>query len=159
MKVKVEIEGLEETQRAIFELSDGFDRTSLMEAVGHAGVEMIRRRIRSEKKSPSGKPWPRNLDGTSTLYRTGELHDSIYFEASDDSVSIGTDWPYASIHNYGYTIRSENLMVFRSGGRWWRTHQVEIPQREFMGWSDDNVRELEKVVEKHVDDWLAKWSN
>lgn len=158
MKIEIEVEGLEETQRALFELSQGFDRTSLMEAVGKAGVEMIRRRLREEKTSPSGKRWPDNLDGTELMIRSGGLYNSIYYEVDDESATIGTDWPYASIHNYGATIRSANLMKFYSSGRWWSVYQVSIPQREFMGWSDDNIRELEKVVEGHVDQWLEKWS-
>jgi phage gpG-like protein len=154
VKLKIEVEGLDRTSVVLTNLSNGVRGGRLMEDVGRAGMNMIKRRISVEKTTPSGKPWKPNLDGTSTLVRSGGLLDSITYISGETKATIGTDWPYASIHNYGATIRSGGYMRFMSGGSWWRTKLVQIPAREFMGWSDNNVRELENVVRQSLMQWL-----
>ena len=154
MSISFEVKGLAKIENALLNLTSSRQTSQLMEDIGREAVKMIQNRIRWEKESPDGARWKANLDGTSTLFKTGGLHDSIRFSAGVSSVSIGTDWAFARVHQRGMTIKSSKPMRFMSGGRWFRSSVVEIPAREFLGFSENNIRELDKVIEMSIQRWI-----
>jgi phage gpG-like protein len=73
-----------------------------------------------------GKPWPKRkkdrTPGRAVLIKTGHLRNSIHItNQSAGSVSIGTDLPYAQIHNDGGVIQHRGREVVlnfrRKGGK------------------------------------------
>lgn len=123
-------------------------------------------------RSPNAK---RNI-GRSLLMDKGRLRRSIrIISTTSGSVTIGTDVPYGSAHNEGFTgtvqVRAHNRRLFnrrkvgtgkytRSGRESTRTEtsvrttvlvkahpmQMRIPQRRFMGPSKELYERVEKVV-------------
>lgn len=96
-------------------------------AGGRAGVEQIKRRIRTEKSAPDGRRWAawstayattREPGKHSLLIDTGELLESITISQGPVATFVGTGQSYAeAVH----------------------------AKRPFVGVSDDNARELEIV--------------
>jgi phage gpG-like protein len=118
----------------------------LMEALGALGESQTRRRITDEKTGPDGQAWPKNLEGTPILRRTGQnLEASVAFAAGEDEVEWGASWEYAHVHQFGATItpKAADRLVFFVGGKKTGARRVTIPPRPFVGVSDANGREIE----------------
>lgn len=73
---------------------------------------------------------------------TGNLGRSIQFIPRNGSVTIESDLPYSSAHNEGTTNAG-------------RSHNVRIPQRQFIG--EDPV--LTAAIEKKITDEISKALN
>jgi phage virion morphogenesis protein len=131
--------------------------------------------------APDGTPWRplnpryaaqkargrRNLTGI--LKRSGLLRDGITYVASKTELVIGSNRPYAAIHQFGGTIqrqasqRTLNFKVGRSGrSRFARrgranfqqvaragAYSITIPKREFLGVSRDDEAEIIQIVIDH----------
>lgn len=86
------------------------------------------------------------------LVRTGRLRRSIRIvRISSDSVVVGTDVPYARIHNEGGRISTtQNVRAHLRRGRPVRAHSrrvnATIPQRQFIGASRLLTRRLVAVL-------------
>ena len=127
----------------------GIDRNALLEGIASEVEEQTRRRLTREKESPDGTPWPAwSLDydatrhgGHKLLENEGHLVGSIQSIINDDSVEVGSNLIYAAIHNEG----GEEGMAPGPAG---------IPQREFLGFSSDNLTDLQHVVDDFIDDAL-----
>lgn len=125
-----------------------------------------------EPWAPRKKNKKRNA-GKSILIQSGRLKRSIrVISSTDNSAVIGTDVPYARIHNYGGIItqapRSETFTRNRRGkGRGLRKYQfvkgttqgrgftykaraIVMPKRQFMGNSVSLVQRLKEVGKKHL---------
>lgn len=68
---------------------------------------------------------------------TGNLGRSIQATPRDGSVTIHSDLPYASAHNDGTSNAG-------------RSHNVRIPQRQFIGESPELTDALEKKIEQEI---------
>lgn len=68
---------------------------------------------------------------------TGDLGDSIKYEAKKGRAEVYSDKPYASAHNEGTTTAGRN-------------HSTTIPKRQFIG----NHKELDYALEKEITDFL-----
>lgn len=79
------------------------------------------------------KKWPERKDNLShpLLVKSGKLKNSIYVEANDDSVSVGSRVAYQAVHNYGYPPRN-------------------IPQREYLIVQKSDEREIRKMIKRHL---------
>lgn len=83
---------------------------------------------------PEGNPWEpsqrviRQGQGR-TLVLTGRLQKSIEYSSDESEVSWGTDVPYGEKHQEG----------------------DGVPQRQFLGISNDDEKEIERIVEKHIE--------
>lgn len=64
-----------------------------------------------------------------TLVLTGRLQKSISYSADSQEVNIGTDVEYAEKHQDG----------------------EGVPQRAFLGISQQDEQEIERIVEKHIE--------
>ena len=65
-----------------------------------------------------------------TLVETGRLQKSISYASDSNEVNIGTDVPYAEKHQEGLD---------------------GLPKREFLGISQKDEQEIERIVQKHVE--------
>ena len=80
-----------------------------------------------------------NATNRAILVKTGDLRRSIRIVAKTaDSVTIGTDLPYAQIHNEG-----GKGMAF---GR----YEFDMPKRQFMGDSQKLIEKLKLMLQKKI---------
>ena len=77
---------------------------------------------------PSGS-WPPTQRGGAALIKTGTLRGSIQTVVGTDEVEIGTNIEYAKYHQLG---------------------TKRIPQRAFLGLTDTDQNELQRVIENYV---------
>lgn len=75
--------------------------------------------------------------GGSLLSRTRQLRDTIESQVSSDRLLVGATKIYAATHNYGDGKRN-------------------IPKREFIGLSPQNVIEIESIIDDFVEANLKK---
>lgn len=149
MSVTVEIidRGLDEAIAAMQALAE-LDRLELMDSIGRLVQEQTRHRISTEKTAPDGSAWKVNRAGTSILYASHRLAESIDYRSSLDRVTVGSPLRYARIHQFGGVIRAKNgkALAFKAGGDSFFRQSVTIPARPYLGLSAGNVEELESVV-------------
>ncbi len=111
-----------------------------------------------ERKSFFSKAWAARKDKTangSLLNVTGTLRRSIKSGVSGNGVRFSSSVPYAEIHNEGYNgpqnVKSHDRII---KGRKQHvkafTRHVNMPQRQFIGDSD----ETRKIIENVIDDNL-----
>lgn len=85
--------------------------------------------------------WPSKRDGKpSNLIAKGTLLASVRVVSVDSGgVTLGSDRPYARIHQLGGTIRAKGggALRFFSGGKWWTVKSVTIPARPFLPFTPD----------------------
>ena len=131
-----------------------------------------------KKQGWEGTPWPARSKrtkgkGRALLVKTGRLKRSIgaYSHVeSEERIILGSDVPYAKIHNFGGVIdraaRSEtfsrNRRVkgigkgrFRRGvtkgrGFSFKAHQIRIPRRQFLGDTPKLKERLIKVGQAYI---------
>lgn len=125
---------------------------------------------------PDGNPWKKLSAGTIStknkkikdkkkkgmhqiLVDTGALKNSITSSSDPygirgtqgNDVEIGTNIPYASIHNFGgIIIVPANDNGFGRGIHI-PEHKVTIPARPFMGFGGSDLEEIAAVVTAHID--------
>ena len=121
-----------------------------------------------ERKRKDKNPKRRAL-----LVKTGRLRRSIRIrEVSFGKVVVGTDVPYAQIHNEGGIITgTQNVSAHkvrsheRRGSRvrehqrvaYVRTVNIAIPKRQFMGESALLNQKVEKLIETSVNDVIKRY--
>lgn len=148
--IRFDLRELNQVNRRLGELRR-LDKHSLMEAVGFTVENQVRDRIRNDKTTPEGEPWPawspnyaktRN-EGQSLLEGHGDLLQSMTYEVDGDgtAVEIGSPLVYAAIQNFG----GKSDMAPGPAG---------IPAREYLGLSEDNKSELESVVTHWLDEQI-----
>jgi len=102
IRIRARITGLAEAAEKITGLDD---RKKLADRIaGELESGTIRRF--QEEKEPSGKPWKANLRGGKILNFQGFLKDSITTNVEDDYVEIGSNLPYAGVHQTGAVIKA-----------------------------------------------------
>lgn len=100
----------------------------------------------------------------SLMVKSGRLKRSIRkIKVTRNSVTIGTDVPYAQVHNEGETIkqvvnvksftrkrkgRSENVKAHK------RARIINLPQRKFIGESAILLRRVERLVQREITEIL-----
>lgn len=141
VRMETELRGFDQVDRGL-EHFRRFDWQGLGHAIGAELESQTRRRITEEKASPDGVPWPdwsedyaaTRHGGHSLLQGDDDLLDSVQSLVSDDQVETGSNLIYAAIHNYG----GEEV-------------GMPIPQREYLGLSDENTDDLQATVDDFVD--------
>jgi len=147
LSLRVDLSGVERLVKRLEQLRHMGTR-GLMDAVGAEVESQTRRRIAEEKESPQGDPWPAwsqdyaatRHGGHSLLQGEGHLLDSITYAVgiSGDYAEVGSNLVYAAIHQFG--------------GQAGRNRAVTIPDRPYLGLSEDNLRDLAGLV----DDWADR---
>lgn len=94
----------------------------------------------STSTAPDGTEWPVSQraenEGGKTLVDTGRLRGSIGYEASPDQVIVGSNLVYARIHQLG--------------GETGRGHAVTLPERPYIGISEDDIDEARAILADHL---------
>jgi phage virion morphogenesis protein len=109
-----------------------------------------RRRIESERESPSGIRWQdwspgyakTRHGGQSLLQGSGNLLDSLTRFADKHSGGVGTNLKYARIHQFGGTAGM-------------RPGPAAIPARPYLGFSEDNLDEIRAICNDYLDNLLG----
>lgn len=148
MSVRITVEGMDVAADALAGMAD-FERSEFLDGLGALITRQTQRRIRSEKTAPDGAAWQPNIEGTSTLFKSGQLDDSIHHEAGSSNVEVGSNKVYARIHQEGGVIepKSANALAFTVGGAFVLAKRVTMPQRQYLGLSADNRNEIESFAE------------
>lgn len=147
-------------------LSKAIDRMPQRAAV--IAVNFTKERFtRRNWVNASRRPWEKRKNEKvrgSLMSRTGRLKRSIRkISVGRERIVIGTDVPYAEIHNEGGTINktvtvrehSRKISRGRKGGRatvasHYRKMNVTMPQRQFIGESAVLMRRVERMIEKDL---------
>ena len=134
-------------------ISGADDLTDLMENIGAALLSSAKERIARSNLSPDGVPWPRSLraqiEGGPTLHDDGYLLDSLAVRAGPREVVIGSNLPYAGIHQTGGRLRPKTsgaLSFTLANGTSVTVGEVAIPARPYLGVSDEDKDEIEGLT-------------
>lgn len=146
--VQYDLAGVARLQERIAKLGN-LDRRELLEQLAGVAESQTRRRISEEQKSPGGEPWQAwsanyaatRHGGQSLLQGEGDLVDSITSEIEGDEALIGSNLVYAAIQQHGGT---PDMAPGPAG----------IPAREYLGFSQDNLDEIETVADRWLDKHL-----
>jgi phage virion morphogenesis protein len=94
----------------------------------------------STSTAPDGTKWPVSQraenEGGKTLVNKGRLRGSIGYEASPDQIVVGSNVVYARIHQLG--------------GETGRGHAVTLPERPYIGISEDDIDEARAILSDHL---------
>lgn len=117
---------------------------TLTEAIGETLVASTRERFEDGKR-PDGTDWDESkrvkAEGGQTLVDKAILKNSIGYEASPKKVAVGTVEVYGAIHQFG--------------GQAGRGKKVTIPERAFLGISEDDKDEIKGIVEDFMTEGLV----
>lgn len=111
------------------------DTQALMESVGDALVSGTLKRFDAEEE-PTGKKWPKSKraakEGGQTLTDKAFLRRSIDSAATPEKVMVGSNLPYARIHQLG--------------GKTGKGHKVDMPARPYLGVSKEDMEEVRETM-------------
>ncbi|SDG21391.1 phage virion morphogenesis protein [Rhodobacter capsulatus] len=163
--VEIIEQGLAEALARIERLS-ALDRHELMDTIGRLAQLQTRQRIEVEKTAPDGTPWAKTWRGSSILFNTGTLADSIDYLSNQHEVRVGSALVYARIHQFGGTIKPKNKKALSfavpgglrkampGGSEKVFLKSVTIPARPYLGLSADNIAEAEEVIAEFIEGLL-----
>lgn len=140
----------------------------LMLSIGVQIVSITQRAFRDSALRPT--PWPAKRDGSAaTLYKDGPLRQSIRVTSvSAGSVTVGSDRPYAAIHQFGgrtapHRITAKNAKALRFGSgaaahfaKWVNHPGSRIPARPFFPFdaqgnpTDEARTSVHALIVEHV---------
>lgn len=125
---------------------------ALMESVGEALVSGTLKRFQDEE-DPTGTKWPKSKraakEGGQTLTNIGTLRKSIDKIATSDKVMVGSNLPYARIHQKGGTVKPKKgkYLKFKGlDGKDVFVKEVTIPARPYLGVSKEDMEEVRETV-------------
>lgn len=148
--------------RAMLNRVGQMDTAPLMERLGERIQAWTQDRFdANQQKAPDGTPWaklnadyaqskPQHLQNRK-LTLSAHLRRSIRWQLLDSrSVEVGTNVPYAAIHQFGGTIRPKKGKALSFGGRLVRS--VTIPARPYFGISAQDNKEIQEIIK----DWVLE---
>jgi len=107
-------------------------------------------------EGPDGKKWPESYrakeEGGQTLVDTRHFENSFSYRESPDRVDVGTNWPYAKVHQQGMTIKAKRrrALKFKVGDQFVVKRAVKIPARPVLGLNDDDQKEIREIVAEAI---------
>lgn len=117
----------------------------------------------SRKVTSGRKKGDTDRDATrAILVKSGQLRRSIRARASGMQVTIGSDLPYAEIHNEGGEVNTvQSVRAYtRKNGQQVKAHGRKVnytmPQRRFMGSSAALGKEIETQIEQQLREALRR---
>jgi phage virion morphogenesis protein len=158
------------------------NKVEINKRIGETLVTLTEDRFRTQT-DPEGHPWQdlrastwrrkRRSGGIlKILQEQGTLRDKIAYEADGQSVSIGSNLPYAAIHPFGGTIRQRartgylnyklgrdgrpgNRFVKRKSADFQQTVEfgartIDIPARPYLGLSESYLEEIGNVLGEYL---------
>lgn len=136
--LNITIKGQDELERKLTLLTDALDTRAILDEAGAVLFQRIKRRF-LDQEDPDGIAWipsaaSRKRSGGGTLYDTGRLFQSLQLYADgENSRAIGTNVPYAPIHNFGNS---------------------RLPRRQFLGFGDEDATVVERLIIKRITEAL-----
>lgn len=144
------------------------DLTELMDQIGAVLVAGANDRIAVSNEAPDGQPWApskrvRN-EGGKTLLLSGHLRTSIVARPAQDHVLVGTNVPYAAVHQggakqgaFGTRTGWTRPSAKRPTSQFFMMHMPwgDIPARPFIGVSEGERADIEELAILHVTRALA----
>lgn len=143
----------------------GAQPAPLLAAIGVALEDSTKRRF-EDGEDPSGIKWasyaPLNplyaadKVGTQILVASGTLRSTIYSGVVGNEVFVGSEQPYAAVHQFGAVIKPKNAkaLVFMLGDHKVEVGSVTVPARPYLGLSDSDremvVGELEDAFARAI---------
>lgn len=131
--LEIDITGISQLQTVAAGIEDA-DVGEALEDAATVILNRIRTRFLNET-DPDGMRWPPSQaalkrTGGGTLFDTGRLFHSIQlFRRSNNEIAIATDVDYGVYHQFG---------------------TATLPQRQFLGFSDDDVEVAGQVFESRL---------
>ena len=112
--------------------------TKYLTAVGDLELSQTRSRF-NQQVDPSGNPWlitKRKIKDPSAkiLRKSSVLFNSLASQVVGNSVYIGTNLSYASVHQNGEFVKTK-FTTF------------QMPQRQFIGTNDKTIRNIENAFQ------------
>ena len=134
----------------------GKDLRPVMRHIGEGLLNSTRERFNTQE-SPGGSPWAplsettlarkrRNQD--KILTESGDLRRDIVYSVGDDFVEIGSSRIYAGTHQFGASKGEFGSTEVR--GREVPLPWGDIPDRPFLGLSDDDRRDIADAIFDHL---------
>ncbi|MEH2517482.1 phage gpG-like protein [Bradyrhizobium sp. AZCC 1610] len=151
LSVRLDQQTLSRLNRRLAELlRDATDLEPVMQQAAQYMKNSTVNRIVRTKTSPGGERWAALSDVTAELkghdqplFHSGEMSRGINIaDVSDDGFMIVADAPYASYMQRGV---SKVKGAFRS-----KRPSPQIPARPFMGYSEENIRRISKMIRAHI---------
>lgn len=105
---------------------------------------------------PDGHPWKKSVraevESGQTLVNTRHFEESFTYRVTVNRVDVGTNWPFAAVHQEGRIIRAKNAKAlrFKIGGRWVIKKQVKIPARPVVGLNANDQTEIRDIVAEAI---------
>lgn len=139
--------------KALFKAGHKLGNTqALMESVGEALISGTLKRFDDEEE-PTGKKWPKSKratkEGGQTLTNVGTLRKSIDKIATPDKVMVGSNLPYARIHQKGGTIKPKKgkYLKFKGlDGEDVFVKEAKIPARPYLGVSKEDMEDVRETM-------------
>jgi phage virion morphogenesis protein len=149
--------------------SRGKDLTPVTKSFGDYLIRETVTRFEQER-DPDGAAWeplsPLTLafkKNTGILTETTDLRNSFSRKANRMSVKVGSDRPYAAVHQFGLKralnisahrrkVKSRSRKGVQSGVAFVRAHErkVSIPARPFLGFTAQDEKELAALLNDHL---------
>lgn len=128
------------------------NKQDLLDSVGDALVSGTLARFNAEE-DPQGNKWKPSRrareEGGQTLSDTTMLRGSVEYATAGDKVMVGSNLPYALIHQKGGTIKPKKgkYLKFKGlGGKDVFAREVTIPARPYLGVSDEDREEVKATI-------------
>lgn len=172
--MRIQFEHRSRTVQGVFERLQrlGVDLHPFMRTLGRKLRTRVQLAFRSGR-DPYGTPWrPLKFRSGQPLRDTGQLANSIGFDADADSVTIGTNVRTAPVHQFGATIeagkpphigldgkmtKGSPVLIFRAGGGVIYAKRVVIPPRPFLPaqglpdeWEGDIVERFNAMLDAAI---------
>lgn len=129
-------------------------------AMDEASEVMLRGTLRrfEDEEGPSGVPWQKSAaaleEGRKTLTKSGDLRNAIDRVSGSDFAAVGVyriggAGVYGAIHQFGGTIRPRQGKALNTpfGPR----ASVTLPTRPYLGFSDEDVAAIDRVLVAHLE--------
>lgn len=129
----------------------GDQKKALMASIGEALVSSTLKRFDAEE-GPDGKKWQPShraaAESGKTLTNTAHLRKSIDYAATPGKVMVGSNLPYARIHQLGGTIKPKKKYLKFKGkdGKDVFVKEVKMPARPYLGVSKADMDEVKAVL-------------
>jgi len=161
VNIKIEVDNSEVLKRFNDLIAMGEDPAPALNAVGR----VLKTRIQDgfiTGTAPDGRPWaPLKSRAGQPLVDKGHLKNSIDYRVEGNSVVVGTNLPYAPVHQFGAKIeaKSGKVLRFYVEGRPVFVKRVTIPERPFMpedrlpaDWGTDVIDAIADVIRRSLGD-------
>ncbi len=102
-------------------------------------AESTKKRRRKQNK------WPGPI-----LSVSGQLASSVTAQVDGNSILVGSAKPYARIHDLGGEINHPGTSNGFGRGINIPAHTITIPQREYLLFQDEDLREAESILTDHL---------